>query len=434
MMLPVAPGSSRFYYGWLLVWALGITTIVSYGTTQYLFGVLVVPVQHETGWSRGGLSGAYSLSFVAVGVLGVPIGRLVDRYGARALMTGGSALGGLCLIGLSQVHQLWQFYALWAGGLGLAMALTFYSVSFVVVANWFQRRRGAALALLTLIGGLASPIYVPLAGLLVQALGWRGTVVAMGSSQLLIALPLHALAVRRHPEDLGLLPDGVTGPSHAGPARPTGALLGEALRRPAFWTLTLSGTLSLAAASAINAHQVPYMIGRGQDPVLAATMAGLVGVASLPGRFALNTLSDRLGPQRLLAPCLAVQAAGVIILVMAGSVPLLATYVAVYGFAFGALNPLRASVMADHFGRRAFGSITAMQGMATWLGAGLGPLGAGWLYDRSGNYVLALWLATAALAVSALAVALTPRAGPASLSLRPAGTSGGGTGTEGPGP
>ncbi|HZU15364.1 MAG TPA: MFS transporter, partial [Candidatus Dormibacteraeota bacterium] len=74
----MAGGSSRVFYGWVLVWALGITTIVSYGTTQYLFGVLLVPIQHETGWSRGGLSGAYSLSFVAVGVLGVPIGRLVD--------------------------------------------------------------------------------------------------------------------------------------------------------------------------------------------------------------------------------------------------------------------------------------------------------------------------------------------------------------------
>jgi MFS family permease len=412
----VAGGSSRVFYGWVLVWALGITTIVSYGTTQYLFGVLLVPIQHETGWSRGGLSGAYSLSFVAVGVLGVPIGRLVDRYGARALMAGGSALGGLCLIGLAQVQQLWQFYALWAGGLGLAMALTFYSVSFVVVANWFRRRRGAAMALLTLLGGLASPIYVPLAGLLIQPLGWRGTVVVMGLSQLLIALPLHALLVRRHPEDLGLLPDGATRSPGAGPAQPAGLLLDEALRRPAFWTLTLSGTLSLAAASAINAHQVPYMIGRGYDPVLAATMAGLVGVTSLPGRFALNALSDRLGPQRLLAPCLAVQAGGVAILATATSVPLLAAYVAVYGLAFGALNPLRASVMADHFGRRAFGSITAVQGVGTWLGAGMGPLGAGWLYDRSGHYALALWLATAALAISALAVALTPRAGAESAS------------------
>ena len=188
-----------------------------------------------------------------------------------------------------------------------------------------------------------------------------------------------------------------------------GEALRAALGRPAFWTLTLSGTMSLAAGSAIYAHQIPYMIGRGYSPVLAATMAGLLGLASLPGRFALNTISDRVGPHGLLAACIAAQALGVAMLAVAASLPLLLAYVVLYGFAFGAVNPLRASVMAQHFGRRAYGSITGVQGMATWLGAGLGPLVAGWLYDRSGGYGLALGLAVAALALSSLAIVCTPR-------------------------
>src|SRR5438105_12723046 len=165
----------------------------------------------------------------------------------------------------------------------------------------------------------------------------------------------------------------------------------------------------MAAASAINAHQVPYMIGRGYGPVLAAAMAGLVGLASLPGRFALNTVSDRIGPRWLLTACIAAQALGVALLAEASSLALLVGYVAMYGFAFGAVNPLRASVMAEHFGRRAYGSITGVQGLATWAGAGLGPLAAGWLYDRTGGYSLALWLAVAALGLSSFSVASTPR-------------------------
>jgi MFS family permease len=414
-MPPDGPAPGRLYYGWTLVGALGLTTIVSYGTTQYLFGVLLVPIQHETGWSRGAISGAYSLSFIAVGVAGIPIGRLVDRHGARVLMAGGSALGAFSLIALAQVHELWQLYVLWAAGLGLSMALTFYSVSFVVVANWFQRRRGAALALLTLVGGLASPVYIPLAGLLVASVGWRGTVVVMGLSQLLIALPLHATLVRRHPEDLGLRPDGDAEPDERN--LPGGAALGAALGRAAFWMLTLSGTLSLAAGSAVNAHQVPYMIGRHYSPVLAASMAGLIGLASLPGRFALNTISDRIAPQGLLAACIAAQALGVALLATAGSLPLLVAYVAVYGLSFGAISPLRASVMAQHFGRSSYGSITGAQGVAIWLGAGLGPLAAGWLYDRTGTYALALGLAVAALALSSLAIACTPAPPPVGAKL-----------------
>jgi MFS family permease len=155
------PARHRPYYGWVLMVALGVTTIISYGTTQYLFGVLVVPVSTTQHWSRASLSGAYSLGLVLSGLLGVPIGQLVDRWGARLLMTVGSAVGGLSLIGLASVHTLWHFYLYWSLGLGLATALTFYPVSFIVVTNWFEHKRGTALAVLTLLGGLASPLVYP---------------------------------------------------------------------------------------------------------------------------------------------------------------------------------------------------------------------------------------------------------------------------------
>ncbi len=419
----------RPYYGWVLVGALGITTIISYGTTQYLFGVLVVPIGRELGWSRASVSGAYSLGVIAAGLAGVPIGRLVDRYGARALMTLGSALGGVSLLGLANVHALWQFYALWSGGIGVATALTFYPVTFTVVANWFHRRRGAALAVLTLLGGLSSPIYIPLSGGLVAALDWRGALVVLALTQLCIALPLHALLLRRHPEDLGLLPDGAAAPA-AAPAPPaaesaspapaplrsatqprvlSGVALREGIRRAAFWSLTAAFALALLATTVLFVHQIAYLIDRHYGAVFAADVAGAVGLASLPGRFVLNWLSDRTRPERLLAGCLLAQAAGVVLLVYAGSPVALVGYVVVYGGAFGALSPLRATVMAEHFGRRAFGAITAVQGVPVALAAGLGPLAAGWLYDRLGSYGLVLWLCAAAFTLAAVAVALTPR-------------------------
>jgi MFS family permease len=400
-----------FYYGWILVLALGITTIISYGTTQYLFGVLLVPIARELGWSRATISGALSVGLVLSGLLGLPIGRAVDRHGARWLMAAGSALAGLTLIALSRVRAPWQFYLLWSGGLGLATALTFYPVSFTVVANWFQRKRGAALALLTLVGGLASPIFIPLAGWLVPRLGWRGTVLALGLVQLAVAVPLHGLVVRRHPEDLGLRPDGEAAPEAPRARLPGGLTLRAALRRPAFWTLTVAASASMLAASALLAHQVAYLIGRGYAGVLAATVAGAVGLASLPGRFVLNVLSDRVGPRGLLALCYAAQAAGVAALLLASSTAWLVAYAAVYGAGFGAVSPLRASVMAEQFGRRAYGSVTAAQGVPAALCAGLGPLLAGRLYDALGTYQLAFALAAGGFLLASLGVALTPPPG-----------------------
>jgi MFS family permease len=120
--------------------------------------VLVVPISTSLHWDRATVSGAYAVSLVVAGVLGVPIGPLLDRFGARFLMSCGSVLGGLSLIGLAQMQTIWQFYLFWSGGLGLAMALTLYPVTFTVVANWFVRKRRAALAVLTLVGGLSSPL------------------------------------------------------------------------------------------------------------------------------------------------------------------------------------------------------------------------------------------------------------------------------------
>jgi MFS family permease len=400
----------RTFYGWYLVVGLGVTTIVSYGISQYLFGVLVVPIQTDLHWSRATISGAFSLGVVISGFLGLIIGRLVDRYGARILMSAGSILGAVTLFLLSRVTEVWQFYLLWAGCLGVAMALTLYPVTFVVIANWFQRRRGSALAVLTVVGGLSSPIYIPIAGLLVARIGWRAALVVLGMSALVIALPIHALLVRRRPEDIGLLPDGDSMPEGHDPTSIPGQRLREASRRPAFWTLMAAGALSTAAYGVLLAHVVAYLIGRGYDPVLAASVLGLAGLASLPGRFIFNVVSDRFGPQPLLAICLLFQGLSVFLLMAAGPFAFLVAFIVVYGSAFGAIQPLRASVLADHFGRVAYGAISSVQGVPAGIFAGIGPFLAGLLYDLFGDYRLAFSLTAAAFLVASLAVFLTPRA------------------------
>lgn len=284
---PTTPATPP-YYGWTLVVTLGVTTSVSYGTTEYLFGVLVVPMGQELGWDRASFSGAYAIMVILAGLLGVPIGRLVDRYGARILMALGSLLSGASLLAMTQVHAVWQFYALWAGGLGLGTALTYYPVTLTVVANWFERRRGAALAILTLLGGLASPIFIPLAGVLVPHVGRRGALVVMALAQLAVALPLHALVVRRHPEDLGLRPDGhsvgaqdVQGgaSTQASLATRPGLTLHSALRHAPFWSLTTAFELASLATNVILVHTVDYLVGRGYAGELAAGVAVVLEVA-----------------------------------------------------------------------------------------------------------------------------------------------------------
>jgi MFS family permease len=424
--------AQRIYYGWILVAVLGITTIISYGTTSYAFGVLVVPISGDLGWSRASLSAALALGTLVAGLLGLPIGRLVDRNGARVYLSVGSVVGGVCLLGLSLVRAVWQFDLLWGVGIGLATALTFYPVSFTVVANWFHRRRGSALAWHTTVGGLASPIFIPLTAGFVVWLGWRGALVALGLFQLGVALPLHVWLVRRHPEDLGLRPDGAppadvgdvpepgttlsqreaesdgTVLAHRGEGVSGGLTASEALRTVSFWTLTVAAGLDQLASTVVFTHQIAYLVTRGFDPVVAAGAAGILGLMSLPGRFVLNRLSDRISARWLLVVVLVLLGVAVALLDLARSALLLYAYVVVYGLAFGARSPLRASVMAEWFGRRAYGAITAIQGFVVALPAALGPLAAGWLYDRFGSYELAFALTSAAFVLAAIAVMSTP--------------------------
>jgi MFS family permease len=123
----------------------------------------------------------------------------------------------------------------------------------------------------------------------------------------------------------------------------------------------------------------------------------------------ISLLSKRLTPKRLLIGSHLLQALGVILLILTPSVPWLILYVLLFGAASGAISPLKAAVMAGHFGRQAYGAITALQGMTIAVCAAGGPVVAGWLYDRLGSYTVAFGLCALSFVVAALLVLLTPQ-------------------------
>ncbi|WP_160330158.1 MFS transporter [Streptomyces roseifaciens] len=397
---PVRAG--RIYYGWWLVAVMGVMTIVAYGTSQYLFGVLLNPVLDDLGGSRAGLSSAYSLSLVISAVLGIRVGRIVDRRGARAVLTAGCVVSALSLLGLAASHDLPSFYVVWSVGIGTSMALTLYPVTFIVVTNWFDRRRGSAMALLTTLGGLASPLFIPLVGWLIAHGSWRTSLVVLAVCQLAMA-PVGALFVRRRPEDLGLRPDGVGDAAPAGDtAAPGGHSTREALGTPAFWCLTAAGCAGMLVAGALMVHQIPYMISRGMSPVTASTVAGITGLASIPARLVLNLLAERVESRHLLSLSLAVMALSTVVLCFARNTWAFVVFALLFGAGYGGFNPLRATALADQFGRSHFGGIQAWKNAAVLPFSAAGPTLVGYLIDINHTYLPGL-LTIAAFAVLAVA-------------------------------
>ena len=150
--------ASGVYYGWVLVATLGVTETISWGVLYYAFSVILTPMEHDLGWSRATVTGAFSLALVLSGLGAAPVGRWLDGHGARGLMTIGSVAGALLMVAWARVADPLGFYVIWAG-IGIVMAMTLYEPAFAVVAQWFDRKRNRALTAVTLMAGFASTIF-----------------------------------------------------------------------------------------------------------------------------------------------------------------------------------------------------------------------------------------------------------------------------------
>jgi MFS family permease len=151
----------------LLIAALSITMISSWGSLYYAFAVLVRPIRNELQWSAELTVGAYSLAVLVAGLSAYPIGKIIDQRGGRQVMAFGSALAGILFLALSQVSSVFAFYALWIG-LGVAMAMTLYEPAFAVIVAVYPHAYRQRIAFLTLAGGFASTVFWPLTHLLVE--------------------------------------------------------------------------------------------------------------------------------------------------------------------------------------------------------------------------------------------------------------------------
>jgi MFS family permease len=395
------------YYGWVMLLGASVAQVTSWGILYYAFAVFLTPMRRELGWSSAGVTGAYSLALLISGIAALPVGYWVDRHGPRLLMTAGSCAAVLLVLAWATVGSLAAFYLIWAG-IGVAMATVLYEPAFVTVTTWFTRQRGRALTVLTFIGGFASVVYVPLAAWLVRTQGWRVALVTLAALLAVGTIPLHALLLRRRPHDMGLLPDGAPQKDHEGghAALPVerSVPVGEALRSPAFWRLAIAFFLATLSATALTVHFIPYLIGRGYQPQVAAVAAGLIGVAALPGRAIFTPLGDVLPRRFVTASIFLAQAAGLAVLLLARSVAGVVVFVALFGAGFGAITPARAALLAEDFGPEYYGRINGILAMLLLGARSLAPVGAGLLYGWLGSYEPVFWALVAASAAASAVV------------------------------
>ena len=402
-MTPIRlPGG--LYYGWLLVVALGITETISWGVLYYAFSVFLTPMQAELGWSRGATTGAFSLAVVLSGFGAIPVGRWLDRHGARLLMTLGSCVAVLLVIAWSRTDDLLVFYMVWAA-IGLVTATVLYEPAFAVVATWFDRNRARALTALTLMAGFSSTVFLPLTSWLVQMQGWRAALITLAALLAVGTIPAHALLLRRRPEDLGLHPDGgLAAKANGQKLQRQDVSLGAALRDPTFRWLVLAFCFSNAVAFGVHVHLVPILLDRGYSLTLAAGLSGLVGAMQVLGRILMTPLTGRVPLGVLSASVLALQPLALVVLLLVPGLSGVLVFVAIFGAAKGCLTLVRPAFVAELYGRAHYASIAGVLAFVVTLGQAVAPVGAGEAYDAFGGYSPILWGAVVMSLMASLAL------------------------------
>jgi MFS family permease len=407
----------RWFYGWTLVWVVSFTELVSWGVLYYAFAVLLVPMGEDLGWTRVQMTAAFSVGGLVAGLSGIWVGRWVDRHGARLLMTGGAIGATLMVLAWSQVQTLPVFFLIWVG-IGITMSAVLYEPTFVIVATWFRRDRNKALAVLTFTGGLASVVFLPLTTWLVGLVGWRDGLVVLAIILALTTILPHWLFIRRSPTDLELQPDGRrdVGPVHTAtastladvpPNKPTGpaASLRESMHTIQFWWISSSFAIIWGCAVAVQIHLIPYLQDIGYSAAFAATAAGSIGLLKLPGRIVFAPLADRLGHRTLAIIVFATPAAGIAVLASSTSLTGVWSFVILFSAGNGSLTLMRASLVADVFGLRAYGAISGAMAFVSQVAMAAGPLLVSLLVAAWGGYTPVFWTLAAIVAFSTIGIA-----------------------------
>lgn len=390
------------FHGWRVVSAAFVGTFFVFGIV-YAFTAFFPSLEAAFAAPRADVALISGLSVALLFTTGVVSGPLADRIGPRRVAGLGMAMMAAGLALTSRAGALWQVYLAYGLGVGVGAGMI-YVPAISAVQRWFLRRRGLASGIAVAGIGIGTLVVPPLAALLIAAWGWRATYAVLAGA--VATLGLSAMLLLDHsPERRGQHPDGVPPADGADPAAgaiATGLGIRAALRMRVFWMLSASTLLMTFAMYVPFVHLVPYVAGLGLSATTGAWLLGLIGIASVLGRFLFGGVSDRFGRLNTLTAVLLGMAAMLALWWWARDLWSLIAFAAIFGTLYGGFAPLMPPLIAEHFGLRHLGALIGIIYSSAAPGALAGPTLAGLLYDVSGSYRLAIFAAAAAMLLAAL--------------------------------
>ena len=408
---------ARFYYGWVIVVVVALAGFTQSAETYPVLGVFLKPMTDEFGWSRSVFAGAMSIGTILGGFLALAIGPLVDRYGPRWILTIAFIILGATLTLLGGINSLWQFYALQILGRVMTMGVIAMAMQ-VIIPKWFVAKRGRTVALGGLgmrTGHAVTPLYVQY---LVSNWSWRVATVATGVVIWVVSLLPVAMFLRRSPEDLGLLPDGVTpeeferaqreasGNGDSVSKQDISLSVQQVIRLPSFYLLATGFSLLFVVLPGLTLHLIPFFTDRGLSDGVAVTVISVYAVGGGLGSLIYGIVAERYSIRLTLATGLLLMAAGLVLLLAVHSPVLAILWGFYHGLIGGGMFTLQQVVYADYYGRESLGAIRGIVWPVQMGANAAGPIIAAVAYDTTSSYSLIFSIFGILVMISSLCVFL----------------------------
>jgi len=400
-----SPGAKPgVFYGYIVV-AAALCIMVVIWATYLAFGVFFKPVLTEFGWTRAMTSGAFSLSMIMQGLIGIVMGGLTDRLGPRLVMSLCGLFLGLGYLLMSQIGTVWQLYLCYGVIIGIGMSGSWVPL-LSTVARWFVKRRGMVTGIVVTGTGIGTLVGPPVANWLISTYGWRTSYIVLGGIVLVVVV-LAAQLLKRDPTRMGQVPYGEKEGGEQGlKSGAEGFSLKEAVYTRQFWLFFAMLFCFGLCVFAIMVHIVPHVTDLGIQAASAANILAAVGGLTIVGNVVLGSAGDRIGHRQVFIIGFILVSAALFWLVPATEVWMLYLFAVVFGFAQGGCATTESPLIAELFGLSSHGLIFGVIGIGFTLGAATGPLLTGYIFDVTGNYELAFLVCAAICIVGLVLTAL----------------------------
>ena len=379
---------TRYFYGYNIVAAGFIIQAVGVGA-MFTYGAFFKEFQAEFGWSRAAISGASSLAFLMMGLVGVIAGKMNDRIGPKFIIVASGISLGIGYLLMSRLQTLWQLYLIYGVLVGIGFS-THDVITLSTVARWFIRRRGMMSGIVK-VGTGSGQFLVPLiATLLIAAYGWRNSYFIIGAASLVIFVAV-AQVLSRDPQGIGLLPDGDSSKSsdNGKKSREESVTLRVAARTRQFWIICIAEFAIFFCLLTVIVHIVPHAMDLELAPPTAVGVLSTIGGASMLGRIVIGTANDKIGGKRSLVICFVLLLCGLFWLNVASEAWMLFLFAVIYGFAHGGFFTVISPTIAEFFGTGSHGVLFGIVLASGTIGGAAGPLMAGRTFDVTGSYRIA---------------------------------------------